>query len=236
MSFKILVVDDEKNILELITYNLKKEGYVVFTAVNGVEALKIAAEVKPDLILLDIMLPEKDGLEVCRVLRFNRDTANVPIIMLSAKDEEIDKVVGLEVGADDYVTKPFSPRELLARIKVNLRRTYQQEALPEPTKKDLKLVFGDLMIRPEAYEVTLGEKRIELAPKEFEILNLLAANPGRVFTRDVLLEKIWGFDSVRETRTVDVHIRYLRQKIEPNPTEPKYIETIRGVGYKFKDK
>ena len=235
MSFRILVVDDEKNILKLIAYNLKREGYVVFTAENGLDALKVAADIKPDLILLDIMLPGKDGLEVCKQLRFNTETSSVPIIMLSAKDEEIDKVVGLEVGADDYVTKPFSSRELLARIKVNLRRTTQTKTHASTQKKDPELVFGNLTIRPESYEVYLDEKKIDLSPKEFEILNLLAANPGRVFTRDVLLEKIWGFDSVRETRTVDVHIRYLRQKIEPDSTESVFIETIRGVGYRFKD-
>lgn len=236
MSYKILVVDDEKNIIELITYNLKREGYVVFTAENGLDALKVAAEIKPDLILLDIMLPGKDGLEVCQQLRFNEDTANVPIIMLSAKDEEIDKVVGLEVGADDYVTKPFSPRELLARIKVNLRRTTQKNSTVSPQKKDTVLSFGELTIRPESYEVHLNDDKVDLSPKEFEILTLMAMNPGRVFTRDALLERIWGFDSVRETRTVDVHIRYLRQKIEQDPANPKYIETIRGVGYRFKDK
>lgn len=235
MSFKIMVVDDEKNILELITYNLKREGYVVFTAENGLDALKMATEVKPDLVLLDIMLPGKDGLEVCQQLRYNHETADVPIIMLSAKDEEIDKVVGLEVGADDYVTKPFSPRELLARIKVNLRRISQTKTRTVTQRKTPEIIHGNLVIKPESFEVYLDKKRIDLSPKEFEILCLLAANPGRVFTRDVLLEKIWGFDSVRETRTVDVHIRYLRQKIEPDPTEPKYIETIRGVGYRFKD-
>ncbi|SFR13581.1 response regulator transcription factor [Desulfoscipio geothermicus] len=239
MSYKILVVDDEKNILELISYNLKREGYTVVTADNGLDALQTAQDVKPDLIILDIMLPGKDGLEVCRQLRFNPETYNIPIIILSAKDEEIDKVVGLEVGADDYVTKPFSPRELLARIKAHLRRMAQRSsrAPREQEKSNSKdLMFGSLRIRPESYEVYLEDNKVELSPKEFEILVLLAGNPGRVFTRDNLLEKIWGFDSVRETRTVDVHIRYLRQKIEKDPANPKYIETVRGVGYRFSDK
>ncbi|WP_347488758.1 response regulator transcription factor [Desulfoscipio sp. XC116] len=236
MSLKILVVDDEKNILELISYNLKREGYTVFTAENGLDVLHISEEAKPDLIILDIMLPGKDGIEVCKQLRFNASTSDIPIIILSAKDEEIDKVVALEIGADDYVTKPFSIRELLARIKANLRRVMQKDEQVTQSHKETDLVFDNLRIRPQAYEVYIDEKRVELSPKEFEILNLLAANPGRVFTRDALLEKVWGFDSVRETRTVDVHIRYLRQKVEPDPANPQFIETIRGIGYRFKDR
>lgn len=238
MSYKILVVDDELNILELISYNLKREGYTVFTAENGLDALQMAYEIKPNLIVLDIMLPGKDGIEVCKQLRYHAETSDIPIIILSARDEEIEKVVALEVGADDYVTKPFSPRELIARIKANLRRIKQRNIDSEKVekKKNNDKVFGSLRIKPEAYEVILDGKKVDLSPKEFEILNMLATNPGRVFTRDTLLESIWGFDNVRETRTVDVHIRYLRQKIEKDPANPKYIETIRGVGYRFNDK
>ncbi|MFZ5644612.1 MAG: response regulator transcription factor [Bacillota bacterium] len=232
----ILVVDDEENIVELIKFNLLKEDYRVISASNGITGLTMAQDYLPDLIILDIMMTGKDGLEVCRSLKANPKTAPIPVIILSAKNEDIDKILGLEMGADDYVTKPFSPRELLARVKANLRRQqYMNEKNLHPkTRKEL--VFNNLVIRPENYEVELSGNRISLSPKEFEILEILASNPGRVFNRDMLLEKIWGFSELRETRTIDVHIRYLRQKIEEDPSNPVFIETVRGIGYRFNDK
>ena len=230
----ILAVDDEVNILELLKFNLSKEGYHVLGTTSGRDAVKVAEEKKPDLIILDIMLPEMDGYDVLRILKANHATASIPVIMLSAKGEVIDKVLGLELGADDYIAKPFSPREVVARVKVHLRRrvSVSGQALEE-VKNEINV--NGLVIKPEKYEAVLGGKRLELTPKEFELLHLLAVNPGRVFTRDVLLERIWGYDSIRETRTVDVHIRYLRQKIERDPGHPEYIETVRGVGYRFRE-
>jgi len=227
----ILVVDDESNILELIKYNLQKENYKILSASDGITCLTMAKTYLPDLIILDIMLPGKDGFEVCRSLKADVKTAPIPIIMLSAKDTEIDKVLGLEMGAYDYVTKPFSPRELVARVKANLRR---REYLNEPGE-ERKIQHKGLVIRPERYEAILNGGKLDLTPKEFEILVILSSNPGRVFTRDMLLEKIWGFNEVKETRTVDVHIRYLRQKIERDPSNPEYIETLRGIGYRFNE-
>lgn len=230
----ILAVDDEMNILELLKFNLTKEGYQVLMATDGQQALNYARAEKPDLIILDIMLPEMDGYDVCRILKANKETAGIPVIMLSAKGDVLDKVVGLELGAEDYVTKPFSPRELVARVKVHLRRKAQLTGRPsnEPLNE---IKVNKLIIRPEKYEAVLDGMKMDLTPKEFELLHLLAVNPGRVFTRDVLLERIWGYECVRETRTVDVHIRYLRQKIERDPAKPDYIETVRGVGYRFKE-
>ncbi|GBF33233.1 phosphate regulon transcriptional regulatory protein PhoB [Desulfocucumis palustris] len=231
----ILVVDDEANIVELLKFNLEKENFKVLSAGDGITGLTMAQEYLPDLIILDIMMPDKDGFEVCRALRANPKTAVVPIIMLSAKGELMDKVIGLEMGADDYITKPFSPRELLARVKANLRRQeYVQKTTAPGSEKEIK--HNNMIIRPERFEAILEGTRLDLSPKEFEILLVLASNPGRVFSRDVLLEKIWGFDAIRETRTVDVHIRYLRQKIERDPANPEFIETVRGVGYRFSDK
>jgi two-component system alkaline phosphatase synthesis response regulator PhoP len=226
----ILAVDDELNILELLKYNLSKEGYQFIGVTNGRDAIKAANEEKPDLIILDVMLPEMDGCDILRTLKANRSTVSIPVIMLSAKGDVLDKVLGLELGADDYVTKPFSPREILARVKVHLRRKSQPPP-SEKAKDDIKI--KNLVIRPDRYEAFLDGKKLELTPKEFELLHLLTANPGRVFTRDILLERIWGYDRVRETRTVDVHIRYLRQKIEKDPASPEYIETVRSVGYRI---
>ena len=227
----ILVVDDESNILELIKYNLQKENYKILSASDGITCLTMAKTYLPDLIILDIMLPGKDGFEVCRSLKADVRTAPIPVIMLSAKDTEIDKVLGLEMGAYDYVTKPFSPRELVARVKANLRR---REYINKPgDEKEIR--HKGLIIRPERYEAILNGAKLDLTPKEFEILVILTSNPGRVFTRDMLLEKIWGFNEVKETRTVDVHIRYLRQKIERDPSNPDYIETLRGIGYRFNE-
>lgn len=226
----VLVVDDEPGIQELIIYNLQKENYKVLSALDGSSGLNMAQTYLPDLIILDIMLPGRDGYDVCRFLKADARTATIPIIMISAKDTEIDKVLGLELGACDYVTKPFSPRELVSRVKANLRHL---KYMDQPTdKKEIR--HRDLVIRPERYEALLSGKRLDLTPKEFEILVLLASNPGRVFTRDILLERIWGISEVKETRTVDVHIRYLRQKIERTAT-PGFIETVRGVGYRFNE-
>lgn len=226
----ILAVDDEPNIMELLKFNLSKEGYRFIGVTNGLDAIKTVNEEKPDLIILDVMLPEMDGYDVLRAIKENKETAHIPVIMLSAKDEIIDKVLGLELGADDYVTKPFSPREILARVKAHLRRKSQPPP-SEEVKNEIRI--KDLLIRPDRYTANLDGKKLDLTPKEFELLYLLAANPGRVFTRDILLERIWGYDRIRETRTVDVHIRYLRQKIEKDPSTPEYIETVRSVGYRF---
>ncbi|KUK82024.1 MAG: Response regulator [Pelotomaculum thermopropionicum] len=229
----ILVVDDEISILELLRFNLAREGYRVLTANDGQQALHCARAEKPDLIILDIMLPVMDGYEVCRILKAGKETAGIPVLMLSARDDVLDKVVGLELGADDYIAKPFSPRELVARVKANLRRKAQASARQlEGRAGEIKV--DQLVIRPEKYEAVLDGEKLDLTPKEFELLSLMAENPGRVFSRDVLLEKIWSYVSARETRTVDVHIRYLRQKVERNPARPQYIETVRGVGYRFK--
>jgi len=229
----ILVVDDEVNILQLLKFNLIKEGYQVIEATNGNDAIKLTGEKTPDLIILDKMLPEIDGFDVLRILKANRQSASIPVIMLSARDEMLDKVLGLELGADDYITKPFSPRELVARVKVHLRRKQLPVEEEEVVKEEVRA--NRLVVQPEKYEALLDGVRLELTQKEFELLYLLVANPGRVFTRDKLLEKIWGYNYDRKSRTVDVHIRYLRQKIEKDPANPDYIETVRGVGYRFRE-
>jgi two-component system alkaline phosphatase synthesis response regulator PhoP len=221
---KILVVDDERNIVELLKYNLEKEGYEVLSAYDGFEAVNIAKQDRPDLIILDIMLPGQGGLEVCRILR--KET-KIPIIMATAKGEEIDKILGLELGADDYVTKPFSPRELVARVKAVLRRTSSK------TEEKDELVFEDLTINLVKHEVRLKGEEVDLKPKEFDLLKLLATNPGKVFTRDFLLEQLWGYDYLGDTRTVDVHMRRLRQKIEEDAANPRFLKTVHGIGYKF---
>jgi two-component system alkaline phosphatase synthesis response regulator PhoP len=232
--YRILVVDDESNILELIRYNLEKEGYGVLAATDGNAALEMARRERPDLILLDVMLPGVDGLSACRLLRQNEETRKIPIIMISARGEELDKVLGLEIGADDYVTKPFSNRELLARIKARLRGKLEDNAEPEKNRGDV-IVHGQLVIDQGRYLVTVNGVRQELTPKEFELLRFLAMEPGKVFSREYLLEKIWGYDYLGDSRTVDVHIRHIRQKFEQVPECPQYIETVRGVGYRFKD-
>lgn len=225
-SKKVLIVDDEEHIRELIKFNLKKEGYDTAVAVNGTEALRIIKETKFDLILLDLMLPEVDGLEVCKEIRRNEETSDVPVMMITAKGEEFDKVLGLELGADDYITKPFSIRELMARIKALLRRSN--------VKKEENIIkFGDVVVNFQTREVTKGTKNVELTLKEFELLKLLIKNKGNILTRELLLDKIWGYEYIGETRTVDVHIRHLRKKIESDDKNPQYIQTIRGVGYKF---
>jgi two-component system, OmpR family, alkaline phosphatase synthesis response regulator PhoP len=223
---KILVVDDEEHIIELIKFNLENNGYKIVTADNGIDALKIAKDARPQLVLLDLMLPGMDGYDVCKEIRKDINTSSTPIIMITAKGEEFDKVLGLELGADDYLTKPFSVRELLARVKAVLRRTSVQQV-------DKSYKFGNITIDFEKHEVIEDNNKIELTLKEFELLEILIKNKGRVMTRDFLLDKIWGYEYIGETRTVDVHIRHLRQKIEKDDKNPKYIETIRGIGYRF---
>lgn len=225
---KILVIDDELHIVELLKYNLETNGYKVIYALNGREGLNLAVEKKPDLILLDIMLPEMDGFDVCKEIKKRQQTDNIPIIMLTAKGEEFDKILGLELGAEDYITKPFSVRELLARIKVVLRRTGKDETADT-------LSIANLMLDMDKHEVTKDGEKIDLTLKEFELLRLLVQNKGKVLTRDFLLDKVWGYEYYGETRTVDVHVRHLRQKIEDDDRNPKYIETVRGIGYKFKE-
>jgi len=231
---RILVVDDEETILELIAYNLQKEGFQTERAADGWEALEKVAANPPDLLVLDWMLPGIDGLEVCRRLRDNQETRSLPIIMLTARGEEVDKVLGLELGANDYVTKPFSPRELLARIKAHLRVRQTQHQLKAEAGEAV-VRQGGLRLDAERYQVKKGDLVLELPPKEFEILFLLASHPGKIFRREEMLNRIWGYDYPADTRTVDVHIRYLRQKIEDDPNNPALLLTVRGVGYKFRE-
>lgn len=227
---KILVVDDEQSIVTLLEFNLKKAGFDVIKAADGPTAVKLAEQERPDLIVLDIMLPGMDGMEVCKKLRMEK--INTPILMLTAKDEEFDKILGLELGADDYMTKPFSPREVVARVKAILRRSGQQE-LADSTSDEQVLTIGKLVIYPEKYEVFFNENRLELTPKEFELLQYMASHPGRVMTRDQLLNAVWNYDFVGDSRIVDVHISHLREKIEEDTKQPKYIKTVRGLGYKL---
>ncbi len=233
MNNKVLVVEDDAVLGETLVYNLNKHGYEVHQTANGREAVQIARQEKPDLILLDLMLPGMDGIEVCRVLRREM---TIPILMLTARTDEVDRVVGLEVGADDYITKPFSMRELLARIKAQLRRIrfIHEElntTLPAPASKPLR--FDNLMIDLNRCEVFLDEEPLALKPKEYELLVSLAQCHGQVLSREQLLSAVWGWDHEVNSRTVDVHIRWLRQKIEKNPAEPKRIITVRGLGYRF---
>lgn len=223
---KILVVDDEENIMELIKFNLETNGYKVITADNGVDAVRLAKSEVPELVLLDLMLPKMDGNDVCKEIRKDSSISTMPIIMLTAKSEEIDKILGLELGADDYITKPFSVRELLSRVKAVLRRTTVQNI-------NTSYKFENIAIDFNKHEVLKNDEKVELTFKEFELLETLIENRGRVMTREFLLDKIWGYDYFGETRTVDVHVRHLRQKIEHDDKNPKFIETIRGVGYRF---
>jgi two-component system alkaline phosphatase synthesis response regulator PhoP len=225
----ILIIEDEEHIVELIKFNLESNGYKVSYAFNGRDGIKRVEMEKPDLVLLDLMLPEVDGIDVCNRIKNNRELKQIPIIMLTAKSSETDKIIGLEIGADDYITKPFSIRELLTRIKVILRR-YQNT---QPFKETGKITVEDLTIDIDKHEVSRGEENFQLTLKEFELLKILAENRGKVLSRNFLLDEIWGYDYFGETRTVDVHIRHLRSKIESD-TDMKYIETVRGVGYKVK--
>jgi DNA-binding response OmpR family regulator len=230
---KILLVDDEPTLISTVGYNLRREGHQVVTAGDEVEALDLARRERPDLIVLDLLLPKMDGLDVCRSIRQSTSAAlrAVPILMLTAKAEEVDKVVGLEVGADDYVTKPFSMRELMARLKAMLRRT--QMELKEP-ETELPFVFGNLEINPAQRRISRRGKEITLKPKEFDLLVFLLRHPGQVFSREQLLDQVWGFGHIGDIRTVDVHIRWLREKIERDPSKPKLLETVRGVGYRVR--
>lgn len=226
---KILVVDDEQSIRELLEFNLKKNGYETLTAADGLEALQKAEGT--DLILLDLMLPEIDGIEVCRRLKTAARTADIPIIMLTAKAEEVDRIIGLEMGADDYVAKPFSMRELMARIKAVLRRSSSSDR-----NNSNVLVIGRLKIDFASYQVWLADASVPLTPKEFDLLKLLVTNQGRAFSRDELLERVWGYEYYGDTRTVDVHIRHLRSKLAVDEALSNAIETVRGVGYLFTPK
>ena len=231
---KILIVDDEKPISDIIKFNLTKEGYETVTAFDGRVAIEKFEEENPDLIILDLMLPELDGLEVAKEVR---KTSHIPIIMLSAKDSEFDKVIGLEIGADDYVTKPFSNRELLARVKAHLRRTENIEsavAEENASSSNSEITIGDLKILPDAFVAQKRGEDIELTHREFELLHHLATHMGQVMTREYLLETVWGYDYFGDVRTVDVTIRRLREKIEDTPSRPEYILTRRGVGYYMK--
>jgi DNA-binding response OmpR family regulator len=236
MSDTILVVEDDLTLRETLEYNLVRQGYEVHTAADGQTALQIARQEQPDLLVLDIMLPGLDGLEVCRILR---QEMSVPILMLTARDEEIDKVVGLEIGADDYMTKPFSMRELLARVKAQLRRVRltreEATAAENGVVDEEKIVAGDLAIDLARHEVLRGEKPLSLKPKEYELLVFLARNLGMVLSRDLILERVWGWDYGGGSRTVDVHVRWLREKIEPDPANPTRIVTVRGVGYRLEE-
>lgn len=232
MATRLLVVDDEESIVTLLKYNLEQSGYTVDTAYDGVEALRKAQQVTYDLIVLDLMIPEIDGLEVCRKIRTEK--IQVPILMLTAKDEEFDKVLGLELGADDYMTKPFSPRELVARVKAIMRRVDYSGQETEMEKIERKTI-GHLTVYPDNYEAYVKEEALELTPKEFELLVYLINHKGRVLTRDQLLNAVWNYEFVGDTRIVDVHISHLREKIEPNTKKPVYIKTVRGLGYKFEE-
>lgn len=229
MDKKILIVDDEKDILELLEFNLESEGYAIFTASDGEMALKQAATVKPDLILLDIMLPKKDGLEVLRELRASSATREIPVIFLTAKDSEIDEVVGLELGADDYIVKPIAIRKLIARLKKVLRKPTAAE---EPFSLILRL-HGGLVIDPEKYRVTVDDREVVMTKKEFEILLYLARRPGRVISRKTLLDELWDDNVIVIDRTIDVHIRKIREKLGPPYMD--FIETLKGVGYRFRE-
>jgi len=228
----ILVIDDEADIVELVAYNLKKEGFEVDTAHDGEEGLKKIGSKRYDLIFLDLMLRGIQGIELCKRIRNNAETSRIPVIMLTAKGEEVDKIIGLEVGADDYITKPFSPRELVARVKAILRRAEQPNETAEETRQDeVILKIRDMTIDKERFTVVVGDRQVKLSATEFKLLLFLAERPKRIFNREQLLDMVWGNDVYVEPRTVDVHIRRLRAKIENDPNTPEYIRTMRGVGY-----
>ncbi|MHC0037392.1 winged helix-turn-helix domain-containing protein [Pseudoneobacillus sp. C159] len=233
MSKKVLVVDDEQHILTLLQYNLEQNGFEVITATDGEIGRDLAISLNPDFIVLDLMLPKLDGIEVCKQLR--QQKVSTPILMLTAKDDEFDKIIGLELGADDYMTKPFSPREVVARVKAILRRT--QAPVNQPVQDEDKdyIQIANLKIFPNKYEAFMEDEVIELTPKEFELLMYLVTNKGRVLTRDQLLSAVWNYDFAGDTRIVDVHISHLREKIEKNSKKPLFIKTIRGIGYKLEE-
>lgn len=231
MSQKVLVVDDEQSIVTLLKYNLETAGYIVDVAYDGEEALKKVKEVKPELIVLDVMLPKKDGIEVCKTIRSDKNL--VPILMLTAKDDEFDRVLGLELGADDYMTKPFSPREVVARVKAILRRSQIANEVVKDEVEDEDIVIDNIRIRPEFFEVYRDDTLLELTPKEFELLLYLIERQGRVITREHMLNSVWNYEFAGDSRIVDVHISHLRDKLEENPKQPKLIKTVRGLGYKL---
>ena len=234
MKKKVLVVDDEQSIVTLLQYNLEQAGFEVVTAMDGQEGKRIAETESLDIIVLDLMLPNLDGMDVCKQLR--QQNIMTPILMLTAKDDELDKILGLELGADDYMVKPFSPREVIARVKAILRRTQlQPEAGKDNDQPDEQIQIGRLTIYPEKYEAYFQEEKIELTLKEFELLLFLGQNKGRILTRDQLLSTVWNYDFAGDTRIVDVHISHLREKIEENSKKPAYIKTIRGLGYKLEE-
>ncbi len=229
MTKNILIVDDEPSIVTLVKFNLEKAGYKTYIANNGKLALELAQTEDIDLIVLDVMLPEIDGMDVLKELR--RLKIDIPVLLLTARDDEIDKILGLELGADDYMTKPFSPRELVARIKAILRRFTQQT---QKDKENIAIIqIGDLIIYPDRFEAEFQGEQLELTPKEFELLHYLVSNQGRVLTREQLLNAVWNYDFAGDTRIVDVHVSHLREKIEKETKQPRYIKTIRGIGYKF---
>jgi len=228
LAKKIMVVDDEPSIVTLLSFNLKKSGYDVLTATNGTDALQLARDTRPDLIVLDLMLPGMDGMDVCKQLR--QEKQFIPILMLTAKDDEFDKILGLELGADDYMTKPFSPREVVARVKAILRRT----ELGKQEQNEV-LAIGDLKVYPNNFEAVFKGDEMVLTPKEFELLVYMMEHKGRVLTREQLLNAVWNYDFAGDTRIVDVHVSHLREKIEDVTRKPLYIKTVRGLGYKFEE-
>ena len=229
MPGTIAIIEDEPNIVELVKYNLDREGYQTISSGNGRKGLELIQQELPDLIVLDLMLPELDGISICKQLRADPRTKSIPIIILTAKSEEADRVLGLEMGADDDVTKPFSPRELVARVRAVLRRSGASDE-EEPEVIEL----GEIRMDLRQHSVKVRGAEVDLTPKEYDFLKLLLLNPARAFTREFLLEHLWGYEYFGDTRTVDVHVRRLRQKIEQNPADPFYLETVRGVGYRFR--
>lgn len=231
MEKTILIIEDEKNINDILAFKFEKEGYRTISAFDGVKGLEMALNENPDIILLDVMLPGMDGFEVCRRVR---DRSSVPIIMLTAREDEVDKVLGLELGADDYITKPYSARELTARVRANLRRSAYDVPEPVNPSSDVNtVVSGDLSINIERYEVLKGGETVDITLREFELLKFLATQPDKIFSREKLLENVWGYEYYGDVRTVDVTVRRLREKIEDDPSLPKYIITKRGLGYYF---
>ncbi len=228
MEKKILIVDDEKAIVDILNYNLTKEGYKTVEAYDGEQAIEMAEKEKPDLILLDVMLPKKDGFSVCKEIR---QKCNVPILMVTAKEDVVDKIIGLELGADDYITKPFSVREVMARVKANLRKTMAFEMTK--TENDTAMHFGTLTLDADRYEAAINGKSVELTLREFELLKFLATQKGQVFSREELLKKVWGYEYFGDVRTVDVTVRRIREKIEQNPSVSEFLLTKRGIGYYF---
>ena len=231
MSQKVLVVDDEQSIVTLLKYNLETAGYIVEVAYDGEEALEKVNEIQPELVVLDVMLPKKDGIEVCKTIRSDKNL--VPILMLTAKDDEFDRVLGLELGADDYMTKPFSPREVVARVKAILRRSKFASEIEKADVDDEDILIENIRIRPEFFEVYKDDELLELTTKEFELLLYLIERQGRVITREHMLNSVWNYEFAGDSRIVDVHISHLRDKLEENPKQPKLIKTVRGLGYKL---